>query len=153
MNGIERANWTIAYRKPRANRFLRVATWSGTWSQAMGMRRLFATANPELEVYCTSSRAAEIEGFVIEEDCRNILVDSGRRVRIFETDVELPAEMVARIPAAEVARERWIDAEPIADAAGQGFEVALREGVVLAVRAADWHEAIVANAARALLTA
>lgn len=146
MTSFERANWTIAYRKRTANRFLRVATWSGTWSQAYGMARLFGEANPGLEVYYTSNRAAEVEGFVVEEDCRNILVDSGRRVRIVETDVELPAEMIARIPAAEVARERWADGDEVADAEGaepaapfvplaavaaaQGFEVYERPTVL-----------------------
>lgn len=118
MTSTERANWTIAYRKRTANRFLRVSTWAGTWSQAVGMARLFGAANPDLEVYYTSNRAAEVEGFVVEEDCRNILVDSGRRVRIIETDVELPAEMIARIPDAETARERWNDGDQIADAEG-----------------------------------
>lgn len=118
MTSTERANWTIAYRKRTANRFLRVSTWAGTWSQAVGMARLFGAANPDLEVYYTSNRAAEVEGFVAEEDVRNILVYSGRRIRIVETDVELPAEMIARIPAAEVARERWSDGDPIADAEG-----------------------------------
>ena len=148
MTSTERANWTIAYRKRTANRFLRVSTWSGTWSQAHGMARLFGQAHPELDVYYTSDRSAEVEGFVIEEDVRNILVDSGRRVRIVETDVELPAEMIARIPSAEVARERWNDGieipepegvtpAPAADfvpleqvAAGQGFEVVKGTGVV-----------------------
>jgi len=146
MTSFERANWTIAYRKRTANRFLRVSTWSGTWSQAYGMSRLFAQANPELEVYYTSDRSAEVEGFVVEEDVRNILVDSGRRVRIVESDVELPAEMIARIPAPEVARERWADGDEVADAVGaepaapfapladvaaaQGFEVYERPTVL-----------------------
>lgn len=150
MTSFERANWTIAYRKRTANRFLRVSTWSGTWSQAVGMARLFGQAHPELEIYYTSNRAAEVEGFVVEEDVRNILVDSGRRVRIVETDVELPAEMTARIPAPEVARERWVDGDEIADAEGaepagsfvpladvaaeQGFEVDDRDGVVRSIR-------------------
>jgi len=118
MTSTERANWTIAYRKRTANRFLRVSTWAGTWPQAVAMARLFAAANPDLEVHYTSNRAAEVEGFVTEDDVRNILVDSGRRVRIVETDVELPAEMIARIPNAETARERWIDGDAIADAEG-----------------------------------
>lgn len=146
MTKAERANWTIAYRKRTANRFLRVATWSGTWSQAYGMARLFAQAHPELEVYYTSNAQAEAEGFVCEEDRGNMLVDSGRRVRIVETDAELPAEMIARIPAAAVAAERWADGDEVADAEGaepaapfvplaavaaaQGFEVYERPTVL-----------------------
>lgn len=149
MTSTERANWTIAYRKRTANRFLRVSTWAGTWSQAVGMARLFGEANPDLEVYYTSSRTAEIEGFVIEEDRGNILVDSGRRVRIAETDIELPAEMIARIPNAETARERWIDGDEIVNvegaepagpfvplvevAAEQNFEVVERDGAVRSI--------------------
>jgi hypothetical protein len=149
MTSTERANWTIAYRKRTANRFLRVSTWAGTWSQAVGMARLFSEANPDLEVYYTSSRTAEIEGFVIEEDRGNILVDSGRRVRIVETDIELPAEMIARIPNAETARERWADGDPIVDAEGaepaaafvplvevaaeQNFEIVERDGAVRSI--------------------
>jgi hypothetical protein len=149
MTSTERANWTIAYRKRTANRFLRVSTWAGTWSQAVGMARLFSEANPDLEVYYTSNRTAEIEGFVIEEDRGNILVDSGRRVRIVETDIELPAEMIARIPNAKTARERWTDGDPIPNAEGaepaaafvplvevaakQNFKVVERDGAVRSI--------------------
>src|SRR5690349_4918585 len=115
---IDPQTWTIAYRKPRANRFLRVSTWSGTWAQAVAMARLFGEANPDLQVWYTSTRAAELDGKVTVEDVANIMTDSGKRVRIVETDVELPAELVARIPEPKVARERWFDGDPIANAEG-----------------------------------
>jgi len=145
MTSTERANWTIAYRKRTANRFVRVSNWSGTWSQAVGMCALYSAAHPELEVWYISDASAERDGFVCEEDRGNLLVESGRRVRIVEGG-EVPAEMIARIPVAEVARERWVDGDPIADAEGapaaepfisldevaaaHGFEVVEGTGVV-----------------------
>jgi predicted nucleic acid-binding protein len=116
MTKTEGATWTIAYRKPRANRFLRIGSWSGTWTQANALAGLFAEANPELEVYYTSSHAAEVAGRVVEEDRGNILVSSGKRVRIVDDIVtKLPAEMLARIPSAEIADARRAAGEPIAD--------------------------------------
>lgn len=117
MTSTERANWTIAYRKRTANRFVRVSNWSGTWSQAVGMCALYSQAHPELEVWYISNASAERDGFVCEEDRGNILTDRGSRVRIVEGG-EVPAEMIARIPAAAVARERWLDGDEIADAEG-----------------------------------
>jgi hypothetical protein len=114
---MERFTWTIAYRKPTANRWLRVTNWAGSWAQAVGMAQLFAEANPGVQVYYTSSREAELAGGVVAEDIGNILSETtGRRVRIVEGG-ELPADMIARIPAADVARNRWIDRKPIADPA------------------------------------
>lgn len=111
---MERFTWTIAYRKRTANRFLRVTNWSGSWAQALAMAQLFGEANPDLQVWYTSSRDAELKGGVSIEDVANIMVDSGKRIRIVEGG-ELPAEMIARIPAPDVARQRWIDRKPIAE--------------------------------------
>src|SRR5687767_7951128 len=95
----ERPDWTICYRKRTANRFFRVTNWSGTWSQAVAMARLFAEANPDLQVYYTSSAEAENAGRVVAEDIANILIeDSNKRIRIVEKG-ELPQSMIARIPA------------------------------------------------------
>lgn len=104
----ETATWTIAYRMHRcAPRFKRVTNWAGTWAQAREVAGLFALANPDAEVYYVSSRQAEILGLVVEEDQRNILVDSGRRVQMFETG-KLPAEILAQVPSPADARERWL---------------------------------------------
>lgn len=108
--------WTIAYRKRTANRFLRVTNWVGSWAQAVAMAQVFGEANPDLQVWYTSSRDAELKGGVAIEDVANIMVDSGKRIRIVEGG-ELPAELIARIPAADVARQRWIDRQEIADPA------------------------------------
>jgi hypothetical protein len=116
MTGSVLTTWTIAYRNPRANRFTRVTNWTGTWSQAVGMAQLFAEANPDAQVFYVPSRESELNGLVPAEDIANILVDSGKRVRIVEKG-EIPAEMIARIPVRKVARERWTDRKPIADAA------------------------------------
>jgi hypothetical protein len=90
--------WTIAYRKPRANRFLRVAL-ALTWAQAWELAGRFVAANPGLEVHYVTSREAELTGYVVEEDVRNILVESGRRVRIVEggtCDLEPVSDYQAR---------------------------------------------------------
>lgn len=83
----EAANWTIAYRKPRANRFLRVTNWSGTWREANEMAGKFAALHPELQVWYTSTRAAEDTNYVQAEDKGTIMVESGRRVRVVDAGV------------------------------------------------------------------
>jgi len=95
--------WTLAYRKPRANRFQRVTNWSGTWHQARELCGIYVDANPGLEVWYVPSAASERPG---HEDTGNILVESGRRVRIRETG-ELPAEILAQVPDATEAAERY----------------------------------------------
>jgi hypothetical protein len=116
MTGSVATTWTIAYRNPRANRFTRVTNWTGTWSQAVGMAQLFAGADPDAQVFYVPSRESELNGLVPAEDIANILVDSGKRVRIVEKG-EISDDMIARIPVRKVARERWIDRKPIADEA------------------------------------
>lgn len=81
----DRTGWTIAYRKPRANRFQRASDWSGTWQEATRMAAEFIARNPGMQVYYTSTRQAELSGKVCAEDIGNILTDTGRRVRIVET--------------------------------------------------------------------
>jgi hypothetical protein len=85
--------WTMAYRKPRANRFQRVTNWAGTWHQARDLAGKFVEANPGLQVYYVPSAASETPG---HEDTGNILTETGRRVRIRETG-ELSAEMLAQV--------------------------------------------------------
>jgi hypothetical protein len=110
---MTRTTWTIAYRKRTANRFLRVASWSGTWAQADALAAVFVEANPTLDVFCVPTAASEVNGAA--EDAGNILVDSGRRVRIVESAEVLPAAMLVRIPAADVANARWTAGRTIAD--------------------------------------
>lgn len=97
--------WTLAYRKPTANRFQRVTNWSGTWSQAQELARSFAQAHPELQVWYVPSAASEENG--CEEDRGNVLTDTGRRVRIRETGSLTEAEL-AMVPDATEARERFL---------------------------------------------
>lgn len=114
---MTRTMWTIAYRKPRANRFLRVANWQGTWAQAIAAAQVFGEAHPDLQVWYVPTAASDANGPA--EDAGNVLVDTGRRVRIVEGGDELLTEaMIARVPAAEVAQERWHNGEPIADIEG-----------------------------------
>lgn len=82
MNATQ-TRWTIAYRKPRANRFQRVTNWHGTWNDAYAVAREFANANPELQVFYVPTLASEQDGHNAE-DAGNILVDSGKRVRIID---------------------------------------------------------------------
>ena len=95
--------WTIAYRKPRANHFCRVTNWQGTWHQALELSRTFTTANPGLEVWYVPTADAERSD---PEDQGNILVETGRRVKIRETGT-LPAEIIAQAPDAAAAKARF----------------------------------------------
>lgn len=95
--------WTLAYRKRTANRFQRVTNWSGTWHQAVQLARVFGEAHPELQVWYVPTAASEANG--CPEDAGNILVDSGRRVRIRETG-ELTPELIGKVrDAAELKAE------------------------------------------------
>lgn len=80
---VKPITWTIAYRKPRANRFQRVTNWHGTWNDAYAVAREFANANPELQVFYVVTLATEQDGNN-PEDAGNVLVDSGKRVRIID---------------------------------------------------------------------
>lgn len=120
--------WTIAYRKPRANRFIRPTNFTGTWAQAKALASVFAEANPEMQVYYVPSREAELAGAVAVEDIANVLVDSGKRVRIVEQG-EVGAELIARVPAADVAQARWIAGETIAEPAPERVTVSAVEVV------------------------
>jgi hypothetical protein len=87
--------WTIAYRKPKANRFQRVADWSGTWQEAVDMARIFGNLHPDLQVWYVPSATNDARVAKLVEagelgpeyllDHGAILVDTGRRVRMTET--------------------------------------------------------------------
>jgi hypothetical protein len=81
--------WTIAFRKPRANRFQRVTNWYGTWDEAMALATVFAEANPELQVFYVPFLGSEHA-----EDAGTVLADSGKRVRIID-NAELSGDMLA----------------------------------------------------------
>jgi hypothetical protein len=90
----EAANWTIVYRKPRANHFTRTADWSGSWAEAADYAQEFATAHAaeNLQVFYTvtrdadeASRASHAARYGEDHpDFGNILTDSGKRVRILD---------------------------------------------------------------------
>lgn len=165
MTNTDRAGWTIAYRKRTANRFLRVSTWQGTWAQAVALSSVFTEANPDLQVWYVPTVEAEQQGGD-PADIGNVMVDSGKRIKIVESDAMLPAEILARVPSAEIARERWHSGAPIANPAPKCDTVSdgvaqveqieawwarhnLSEGEtqiaerILAARAADHDEALV----------
>lgn len=74
--------WTIAYRKPKANRFLRVDL-ALTWTQAAELAGRVGAARPDLQVWYTVSESWDA-AHPDCEDAYNILTDTGRRVRIME---------------------------------------------------------------------
>jgi hypothetical protein len=92
----EAANWTIAYRKPRANKVNRVTNWSGTWQEAYEMADRFRDieGNENLEIWYVTTRAAELNGYSYPEDHGNILSNTGRRVKMTETGT-LPSELIS----------------------------------------------------------
>jgi hypothetical protein len=108
--------WTLAYRKPNANRFQRVTNWSGTWHQARELASIFGHANPGLQIWYTTTlateqrEAREIAADTLPshyaEDHGNIMIDGGKRIRIFENGT-LPAEILAQVPDADEAEARF----------------------------------------------
>jgi hypothetical protein len=111
-----RTTWTLAYRNPRANRFQRVTNWSGTWHQAHELASIFGQANPGLQVWYTTTlateqrQAAEIAAGTLRpdyaEDHGNIMLDSGKRIRVFDNGT-LSAEILAQVPDADEAEARY----------------------------------------------
>lgn len=118
-------DWTLAYRKPRANRFQRVTNWSGTWHQAFELASIFAKANPDLQVYYVPSadyerrertslyeraHAGEITfeyAVSMVEDHGNVLhEETNRRVKIRETGILSP-KILAQVPDAGEAEARF----------------------------------------------
>jgi hypothetical protein len=85
---IERPDWTIAYRNPRANRFQRVTDLAVTWVDATAWALAISIVHPELEVWYVTTAEREstyVGDHPCAEDVANILVPSGKRVRVFDT--------------------------------------------------------------------
>lgn len=89
---MNKMTWTIAYRKPRANRFQRVTNWCGSWTEAYHMSQRFGQDHPELSVWYvpTAEQEATTPG---HEDNGNILTNTGQRVRIVDNAI-LPEQYV-----------------------------------------------------------
>lgn len=96
--------WTLAYRKPTANRFQRVTNWAGTWAQALELAQAFSKAHPELQVWYVPSAASEVNG--APEDAGNVMVDSGKRIRIRDNGALTEAELTM-VPDAAEAQARF----------------------------------------------
>jgi hypothetical protein len=80
----EHADWTVAYRKPRANRFHRIPLQL-TWKQAMVLASLVYNALDGYEVYTVTTVEADATDRVCAEDKGNVLsVSTGRRVRLVD---------------------------------------------------------------------
>uniref|UniRef100_A0AB38ZP64 Uncharacterized protein n=1 Tax=Mycobacterium phage Wildflower TaxID=3141619 RepID=A0AB38ZP64_9VIRU len=95
--------WTVAWRNPRANRFRRATDLATDWHTASAVAAKAREARPDLEVWYVPTKAAEESGYVSAEDVGNILVPSGRRVRIVD-DGKLADFGVA--PSASIGRVR-----------------------------------------------
>lgn len=114
--------WTLAYRTPRANHFKRVTNWSGTWHQAYELAGKLAQTG--VQVYYVTTQGYELAetkrlaqevatgrmtnemAYSYLEDHGNILVDSGRRVKMRETG-RLLDELLAQVPDAAEAKARY----------------------------------------------
>lgn len=83
--------WTVAYRKPRANCFRRIDGVALSWDAATELALDVSQAMPGYQVYYVPT--AESDALRSDEDAFNILVDSGRRVKIKEGGV-LPEGVV-----------------------------------------------------------
>lgn len=77
-------SWTVAFRHPRANRFLRYSGLTTDWECARRYAGELQAARPDLQVWYTTT--AQYDNDKQNEDSHNILVETGRRVRVFETD-------------------------------------------------------------------
>lgn len=95
--------WTIAYRKRTGPVFHRVTNWSGTWAQAYEMAQAFGELHPELQVWYATTLAYE-QAAALEvaagtlsdsyaEDFGNIMVDSGKRIKVRDNGT-LPADLL-----------------------------------------------------------
>lgn len=96
--------WTLAFRKRTANRFQRVTNWEGTWAQALELAQAFGKAHPELDVWYVPTLASEANGAA--EDAGNVMVDSGKRIRIRDNGALTEAEL-ALVPDAAEAQARF----------------------------------------------
>lgn len=96
--------WTLAFRKRTANRFQRVTNWAGTWAQALELAQAFGKAHPELDVWYVPTLASEGNGAA--EDAGNVMVDSGKRIRIRDNGALTEAEL-ALVPDAAEAQARF----------------------------------------------
>ncbi len=92
--------WTIAYRKPRANRFQRAVNWAGTWHQARELAGTFAQAHPDLQVYYVPTVGSDPDA--------TILTDTGRNVRIRDNGA-IPAAILAQVTDEAGAQARYED--------------------------------------------
>jgi len=93
MTTTDARGWTIAFRNPRANRFIRVAELDLTWHQAVALADVYGHLHPGQQIYYLGNAKAETGGFVCEEDRGNILAETGRRVKVTDREVPGVAEL------------------------------------------------------------
>lgn len=110
-------SWTIAYRMHRnANHFKRVTNWSGKWDAARIMAAEFEAHNPGAEVWYVSTVEYEkyVSGMIesgelgdsgVSDDFGNILMESGKRIRMRETGL-VTDEMIDSVSVQMVTAEQ-----------------------------------------------
>lgn len=94
--GRQTGLWTVAWRVNRpGHRIVRAQNWTGTWAEARELAGLLVelAGKDELQVWYVGSAHAERTGYVHEEDRGNLLLDGGRRVKLWDTGW-LPAELL-----------------------------------------------------------
>lgn len=72
------ARWTVAFRKPKANRFRRVSGLAMQRQDAVDLASKLGSRFPDREFRCVQTAA--------DADVPNLLTGTGKRVRIVETD-------------------------------------------------------------------
>lgn len=83
----EPCGWTVAYRKSKhANHFKRLPLQM-TWQEAVDLSVVILHLYPELSsVWYVPTRQAELTDSVCKEDKGNVLAESGKRIRMIDTD-------------------------------------------------------------------
>lgn len=122
MNNRTRPKWTLAWRNSRyANRLVRATNWAGTWSQAFylagEMREAMVKAgHSDAQVYYVTTleyereQAREIAAGTLRreyaEDHGNVLMETGRRVRMVDSG-SIPASVLSMALQLDVAEARY----------------------------------------------
>ncbi len=96
---VPTVRWTVAYRKTRANRFLRVDGVSLDWDAATELAAdLLEALGEGHQVYYVPTLESEQMGLAHPDDIGCILTDTGRRVEIREGGV-LPEDVIVTVEA------------------------------------------------------
>lgn len=87
--------WTVAFRKPRANRFLRVSGLNLIWDDAVWLSHRLESMVPGLQVWFVQAASDD-------QTDPAIRTDSGKMVRVVETGAKVH-------PVTAAAFDLWLD--------------------------------------------